>query len=216
MGVSQKGTHCETCKQDLVACVGHFGYLDLALPVFHVGHFRTTITILQSVCKNCSRVMLKPEDAKNFSKKLTNPNLSYLAKKLIHHQVLKAAKKNTKCQHCDCLNGTVKKGGLMKIVHEKLKGKKKTDPLVTAALDELLSAAGNNKELASMLTPSALQEELNPIEVMKIFKNIPKAEIPLLGMTSVDADPSDLIVTRVYVPPPCIRPSVMSEIKSGT
>lgn len=216
MGVSQKGTLCETCKQDLVACVGHFGYLDLALPVFHVGHFRATITILQSICKNCSRVMLKPDIAKMFSKRLTNPNLSYLAKKTIHHQVLKAAKKNTRCIYCDSINGTVKKGGLMKIVHEKLKGKKKTDPMVTAALDELLSATENNKELASIVTPSSLQEELNPIEVMKIFKNIPKDDIPLLGMTSINADPSDLIVTRVYVPPPCIRPSVMSEIKSGT
>lgn len=216
MGVSQKGTLCETCKQDLVACVGHFGYLDLALPVFHVGHFRTTITILQSICKNCSRVMLKPPEAKSFSKRLTNPNLSYLAKKTIHHQVLKAAKKNTRCQYCDNLNGTVKKGGLLKIVHEKLKGKKKTDPLVTKALDEILAAAGTNKELANMLTPASLQEELNPIEVMKMFKNIPKNDVALLGMTSGDADPGDLIVTRVYVPPPCIRPSVMSEIKSGT
>lgn len=87
MGVSQKGTICETCNQGLNECVGHFGYLDLALPVFHVGHFRATVTILQTMCKSCSRVMLKPEDGKMFSKRLMNPNLSYLAKKSIHQQV---------------------------------------------------------------------------------------------------------------------------------
>lgn len=87
MGVSQKGTICETCNQGLNECVGHFGYLDLALPVFHVGHFRATVTILQTMCKSCSRVMLKPDDAKMFSKRLMNPNLSYLAKKSIHQQV---------------------------------------------------------------------------------------------------------------------------------
>lgn len=217
MGVSQKGTHCDTCKQDLNECVGHFGYLDLALPVFHVGHFRTTVTILQSICKSCSRVMLKPEDAKSYSKRLTNPNLSYLAKKSIHQQVLKLAKKHTKCPHCDAFNGAVKKGpGLMKIVHEKFKGRKKTDPLVTDALDELLRATENNKELASFISPSALVQELNPVEVLKMFKNIPRTDISLVGMTGSTSDPSNLIVTRVYVPPPCIRPSVVSEIKSGT
>lgn len=87
LGVSQKGSICSTCNQGLNECIGHFGYLDLALPVFHVGHFRATVTILQTICKKCSRVMLKPEDGKMFSKKLMNPNLSYLAKKAIHQQV---------------------------------------------------------------------------------------------------------------------------------
>jgi DNA-directed RNA polymerase III subunit RPC1 len=87
LGVSQKGATCATCNQGLNECVGHFGYLDLALPVFHIGHMRTTVTILQTICKSCSRVMLKEPDAKFFSKKLMNPNLSYLAKKAIHQQV---------------------------------------------------------------------------------------------------------------------------------
>lgn len=50
-GVSQKNVTCSTCQQGLNECVGHFGYLDLGLPVFHVGHFRTTIQILQTICK---------------------------------------------------------------------------------------------------------------------------------------------------------------------
>lgn len=50
-GVSQKDALCATCNQGLNECVGHFGYLDLALPVYHVGHFRATIQILQSICK---------------------------------------------------------------------------------------------------------------------------------------------------------------------
>lgn len=53
--MSQKDAQCATCNQGLNECVGHFGYLDLALPVYHVGHFRSTIQILQAICKvsNC-------------------------------------------------------------------------------------------------------------------------------------------------------------------
>jgi DNA-directed RNA polymerase III subunit RPC1 len=217
MGVSTKGATCTTCNQGLNECVGHFGYLDLALPVFHVGHFRATITILQTICKTCARVMLKEDDAKMFSKRLMNPNLSYLAKKSIHQQVLKKAKKNTKCPHCEAINGPVKKGtGLMKIVHEPYRGKKNTDPLITNALDDLLRASENNRELSQSISQASLIQELNPIEVLNLFKNIPKYDVPLLGMTATNSNPANLIVQRIYVPPVCIRPSVISEIKSGT
>lgn len=217
MGVSQKDATCETCKKGLNDCVGHFGYIDLALPVFHVGHFRATITILQSICKTCSRVMLKEEEKKQFAVRLMNPNLSYLAKKSIHSQVLKRAKKNTKCIYCNHLNGPVKKGpGLMKILHEPFRGKKMTDPLVSKALADMFSVTETNRELSQSLSPSSLSKELNPVEVLDLFKNIPKCDVPLLGMTSPDSNPADLIVTRVFVPPVCIRPSVVSEVKAGT
>ncbi|KFB44003.1 hypothetical protein ZHAS_00011833 [Anopheles sinensis] len=217
MGVSQKDATCETCKKGLNDCVGHFGYIDLALPVFHVGHFRATITILQSICKVCSRVMLKEEEKKNFSVRLMNPNLSYLAKKSIHSQVLKKAKKNTKCPCCNSVNGPVKKGpGLMKIVHEPFRGKKATDPMVVKALHEMQAALESNRELLQTVGPTSLSKELNPVEVLDLFKNIPKSDVPLLGMTSADSNPADLIVTRVFVPPVCIRPSVVSEVKAGT
>lgn len=50
-GTSSKDRSCETCGKALADCVGHYGYLDLELPVFHVGFFRSTIVILQTVCK---------------------------------------------------------------------------------------------------------------------------------------------------------------------
>lgn len=207
---------CETCNQGLNECVGHFGYLDLALPVFHVGHFRATISILQSICKSCARVMMKEDDKASFAKRLLNPGLSYLAKKAIHSQVLVKAKKTTKCQSCSAINGPVKKGpGLMKIVHEPYRGKKATDPLITNALEEMINST-DNKELTQLIGPSSLIQELNPLQVYNLFKLVPKADIPLLGMTAPDSCPSNLIVTRIFVPPVCIRPSVVSEVKAGT
>ena len=130
---------------------------------------------------------------------------------------MKKSKKHTKCPHCNAFNGAVKKGpGLMKIVHEPFRGKKKTDPIILCALDELLAAAENNKEMAQNINALSLIQELNAVEVMSLFKNIPKADIPLLGMTATNSNPVNLIVNRIYVPPVCIRPSVVSEIKSGT
>ena len=40
MGTSQKDQKCTTCGEGLSDCIGHFGYITLELPVFHVGYFR--------------------------------------------------------------------------------------------------------------------------------------------------------------------------------
>ena len=39
-------------------CEGHFGHIELELPVFHIGYFKATVTILQRICKvyRCLRV----------------------------------------------------------------------------------------------------------------------------------------------------------------
>ena len=58
-GTSSKDRSCETCGKPLADCVGHYGYLDLALPIFHVGFFRSTIVILQTICKVSIRLWLE-------------------------------------------------------------------------------------------------------------------------------------------------------------
>ena len=50
-GTSQKDANCDMCGKSLAECIGHYGYIDLELPVFHVGYFRSIIVILQSICK---------------------------------------------------------------------------------------------------------------------------------------------------------------------
>lgn len=62
MGTSESIIPCETCKKGLFDCPGHYGYVKLALPVFHVGYFKHTLSILQAVCKECSRVLLSEDE----------------------------------------------------------------------------------------------------------------------------------------------------------
>lgn len=49
-----------------------------------------------------------------------------------------------------------------------------------------------------------------------MFKRIPQEDISLLLMNPEAGKPADLIITRLLVPPLCIRPSVVSDLKSGT
>jgi DNA-directed RNA polymerase III subunit RPC1 len=45
----KKGAMCTTCKGKLIDCAGHFGYIKLEMPVFHIGYFKNIIAILQQV-----------------------------------------------------------------------------------------------------------------------------------------------------------------------
>lgn len=95
-----------------------------------------------------------------------NPEISYLHKKNLRAAVLKKSKTCNKCPHCDALNGVVKKSsaGILKIVHEKYRSKKPTDPLVKNVLNEFNEAKESNKEIAGIVN-SGLIIELNPLEV---------------------------------------------------
>lgn len=35
----------------MAECVGHYAYIRLVLPVFHIGYFKMVINILQDICK---------------------------------------------------------------------------------------------------------------------------------------------------------------------
>lgn len=215
MGTCSNANNCGTCEKSLNECIGHFGYIDLELPVFHVGYFRSIIGILQSICKKCSHVMLNDKDKKMYLNRVLNPNLNYLSRKALRKQILEKAKKCSTCHNCGELNGVVKKAGLLKIVHEKYRGKKPVDPLVQEKLSEYQQALETNKELESLLQ-SGLVSTLNPLEVLGILERIPVMDIPLLMMNPECSLPKDLILTRIAVPPISIRPSIISDLKAGT
>lgn len=50
-GTNQKNVECATCGKGLSDCIGHYGYIDLGLPIFHIGYIRSVIAVLQTICK---------------------------------------------------------------------------------------------------------------------------------------------------------------------
>jgi DNA-directed RNA polymerase III subunit RPC1 len=217
MGTSQKDANCEMCGKTLADCIGHYGYIDLELPVFHVGYFKSTITILQNICKTCSRVLLSPVDRQVFLDLLKRPALSAQARKAIAKKINEKCRKVSSCHHCSASNGPVKKCGLLKVLHEKFKpptSRRQPSSETLAFKQSLEEVAEQNKELLPHIGKA--QENLNPLRVLNLFKNIPDEDIPLVGMSAENGRPESLIFTRILVPPLCIRPSVVSETQAGT
>ncbi|MDR3206151.1 MAG: DNA-directed RNA polymerase subunit A' [Candidatus Methanoplasma sp.] len=58
MGVIEPGLRCKTCGCKVDECPGHFGHIDLAMPVIHVGFIKDIKLMLESTCRSCGRLML--------------------------------------------------------------------------------------------------------------------------------------------------------------
>ncbi|MFA5211836.1 MAG: DNA-directed RNA polymerase subunit A' [Methanoregula sp.] len=62
LGVIDPGLRCKTCDQKAADCPGHFGHIELAKPVIHVGYTRMIRKLLRVTCRNCGRVLLSPDE----------------------------------------------------------------------------------------------------------------------------------------------------------
>ncbi|XP_074596921.1 RNA polymerase III subunit A isoform X2 [Brevipalpus obovatus] len=210
----QNGMKCESCGDSLADCIGHFGHIKLAMPVYHTGYFRFILAILQCICKKCSRILL-PNDLQVKNKaRLLRPDLSYLDKKAIYKDICDKCKKIKVCQYCHFANGAVKKVALFKIAHFFIN---KPSPVKEKEIEDELSPliesfVSDNKDLEHIRTCKA--EILDPIRVRDLFQRIPKSDYIFLLIQNFD--PQDLILTHIPVPPACIRPSVLNEYEAGS
>ncbi|MBP2146079.1 DNA-directed RNA polymerase subunit A' [Methanofollis sp. W23] len=62
LGVIDPGMRCKTCGQKASECPGHFGHIELAKPVIHVGYTRLIRKLLRVACRSCGRILLSPEE----------------------------------------------------------------------------------------------------------------------------------------------------------
>ncbi|OXG79821.1 DNA-directed RNA polymerase III subunit RPC1 [Cryptococcus neoformans var. grubii Br795] len=208
MGPNEKGKKCATCGEDTQKCVGHYGYIKLVLPVFHIGYFRPTINMLSCICKTCARVLLPETERASFLKRFRRPNLESLQRQSAAKAVLAACKKQNICTYCGAPNGIVKKSGPLRISHEPYRAAK-----MASMKDEWMAtfknAVAENQAVATHLSKAV--DDLNPLKVLNLFERITAEDCELLSLHPDVGRPEDYIWQYISVPPPCIRPSVASE-----
>ena len=93
LGVIDPGLRCKTCDQKAADCPGHFGHIELAKPVIHVGYTRLIRKLLRVTCRTCSRLLMTAEEVE----KIIGPEDSELAGELVSE---KDIKKERVCPHC--------------------------------------------------------------------------------------------------------------------
>ena len=57
LGVIEPNLRCRTCGGRVNECPGHFGIIELAMPVIHVGYAKEIKRLLQATCRACGRIL---------------------------------------------------------------------------------------------------------------------------------------------------------------
>lgn len=120
--------------------------------------------------QTCARVLLEEPDRRTFLKRFRRPNLENVHRQALCKTVNTMARKVIYCPYCSATNGTVKKVGALKIVHDKFRAKKTIDEMEKWKRT-FAPAVEAQKELGMYLN-KAVHEDLNPLKTFDLFKRI--------------------------------------------
>ena len=101
LGTIEPGQRCQTCGNLVSNCMGHFGHIELARPVIHVGYAKKVLKVLRSICPECSRLMLTEEEMEILREEQAKHQRIFLeADEEAAKLVFKQARKGKICPYC--------------------------------------------------------------------------------------------------------------------
>ncbi|MHA1131920.1 MAG: DNA-directed RNA polymerase subunit A', partial [Candidatus Helarchaeota archaeon] len=103
LGTIEPGQRCKTCGNRVGECPGHFGHIELARPVVHVGFATKIQKILRAICRKCSRLIIPEEELNELAEEdedSEDVDPTQMASRTEVLSTLKKAQKLTECPYC--------------------------------------------------------------------------------------------------------------------
>ncbi|KAL5727166.1 DNA-directed RNA polymerase [Ranunculus cassubicifolius] len=208
LGTTDRKIKCQTCEAGMADCPGHFGHLELAKPMFHIGFLKTVLSVLRCVCFNCSKILADVEHLKyKQAQRARNPK---------QRLKLVSAACKSRCHGGDEIelqdhsgDGTSMRtrGGC-----GALQPKLTIDGMsVVAEYKPLKKNAGEQEQLPE---PVDRKKSVSAEQVLSILKEISDEDCILLGLDPQFARPDWMILQVLPIPPPPVRPSVVMNSSS--
>lgn len=194
LGVIDPSLKCRTCGEKGGECQGHFGMIELARPVIHVGFGDDIHKILRSTCTECGRVLLDDDEIEEYTEKMeelqeAGESVEELVKEV--YKICKDKKTKEVCPHC---------------------GAEQEDIKIVKPIDiiEVRKQYDENGELMTEEdgTPITEDYDLTASEVREKLQRIPDEDAYVLGVNPEVARPEWMVLTVLPVPPVTVRPSI--------
>ncbi|KAM9903666.1 hypothetical protein OXX79_003223, partial [Metschnikowia pulcherrima] len=192
LGSIDRNFKCQTCGEDMAECPGHFGHIELAKPVFHIGFIAKIKKVCECVCMHCGKLLV--DDA--------NPLMAQAIRirdpKKRFNAVWNVSKTKMVCE-ADTINEegqvTAGRGGCGH-----------TQPTVRRDGLKLWGTWKQNKTYDENEQPE--RRLLSPSEILSVFRHISPEDCHKLGFNEDYARPEWMLITVLPVPPPPVRPSI--------
>ncbi|XP_078178379.1 DNA-directed RNA polymerase II subunit RPB1-like [Carex rostrata] len=208
LGTIDRKMKCETCMANMAECPGHFGHLELAKPMYHVGFLKTVLSIMRCVCFNCSKI-LADEDDTRFKQALKIRNPKNRLKRIYD-----ACKGKKRCAGGDDIDVQKEQDG-DEPVKKSRGGCGAQQPNITVdgmkMVAEFKAPKKKSDENEQLPEPVERKQILSADRVLNVLKRISDEDCLLLGLNPNYARPDWMILQVLPIPPPPVRPSVMMD-----
>jgi DNA-directed RNA polymerase subunit A' len=100
LGTLEPRQRCKTCGNTAIRCPGHFGHIELAVPIIHIEFTKLIHDLLRATCRNCGRILLTDEAAKKIRSRIdkTRQLLGLVPDEV--YKVIFQETKTKQCPHC--------------------------------------------------------------------------------------------------------------------
>ena len=193
MGNIEPTMRCTTCGCKVDECPGHFGHIELAMPVIHVGFVKDIKQMLESTCSSCGRLMLTEDVIA--AKKAQLQSIREMGAdtndvKLFVKGVVKEASKAAFCPYCG---------------EERVAIKLDKPTTFRKIITKTKESADGEKKGVEVSTEN---KKLNPKDIRACLERIPDSDLEILGIDPAVCRPEWMVLTALPVPPVTVRPSI--------
>lgn len=100
LGVVDPGLRCRTCGARSGDCPGHFGHVELARPVIHVGYVDVIYNCLRATCRKCGRILLPDAKLDEYRRQIASMMKAERKWWEVADAVVRSATLVEECPHC--------------------------------------------------------------------------------------------------------------------
>ncbi|OYT52782.1 DNA-directed RNA polymerase subunit A'/A'' [Candidatus Bathyarchaeota archaeon ex4484_135] len=229
LGTLEPGQRCRTCGNRDPFCPGHFGHIELAVPVIHVEFVKIIHDLLRATCRYCGRLRIPDGICPlcggilRFNREVGTYTCQKCSTSFTPEELAKAKKNMTE---------EAQKAYATTMTIEKLKKRMERLEAMLGKVPEsfykfVLKEAMKHKECPhcgtpnykiELIKPTTFHEHtetgvqhLTPSAVRERLERIPDEDLILLGIDPKSARPEWMVLTVLPVPPVYVRPAITLE-----
>jgi DNA-directed RNA polymerase subunit A' len=165
LGTLEPRQRCKTCGNTAIRCPGHFGHIELAVPIVHIEFTKIIHELLKATCRNCGRILLSDEKAKKVQRRIeryrgllgTIPDAVY---KGIMQEI-----KAKQCSHCAANQYKITFEKPTKFIEQTEAG---SEPLTPSMIRERLERISNEDLTILGFNPEVARPEWMVLQVLPV------------------------------------------------
>ncbi|RQG92667.1 DNA-directed RNA polymerase subunit A' [Natrarchaeobius halalkaliphilus] len=151
LGVIDPGLECKTCGKHSGSCNGHFGHIELAAPVIHVGFTKLIRRLLRGTCRECSKLLLTEDEREEFRHDIDESRKLGRDLNDVTKAAIRQARKKDRCPFC----GEIQ----YDIDHEKPTTYYEVQQVLTSEYSQRIAGAMQGGEDGEPTSPDELAEK---------------------------------------------------------